>query len=145
MRHREEGWILIGGLLYAKKFRKIIALTIDRSLSLGAKRFGDGRTLIVSLIHTHNRIAMFMDPARWRHRKLPPWRKTQLLATVAGWWGDADADVAWRHKPGRVRCGKTLSWRRPLTLSSSSPSPKLRQCQGERRLQKNYRTETEKI
>lgn len=43
MRHGEEGWILIGGSLklslYAKKFRKIIALAIDRSVSLGAKRF----------------------------------------------------------------------------------------------------------
>ena len=29
-----------------------------------------------------------------------------------------DADVAWRHEPGRVRCGKTLSWRRALTLPS---------------------------
>lgn len=74
-------------LVNAKEFREIIVLTIDRSrLLLGTKRFAFRQ--IVSLVHTRNRIAMFMDPTQWRHRKLPPW-KTLPVAGDSGLAGGA--------------------------------------------------------
>lgn len=132
----------------AKEFRKIIALPIDRSRLLGTKRFADGRMRIVNLIHTRNRIAMFMDPTRWRHRKLPPWRKTLPVAGDGGWLVGRRRRrrrVTSQTRPGTLRKNVVMTTTADATVVVVVAVPRLRQCQGKTIRKKNHRAETKKM